>query len=73
MIPMRGAGRDQQLNQEHEEPSRKQQALLALHDYGSRDGATHRSVLAAMEREGFTKAEIAEAAKAYGSGVGWRE
>jgi hypothetical protein len=71
MTPMRGAGRDQQMNDEA--LSRKRQAILALHDLGSRDGATARSVRAAMQREGFSDAEIAEAARAYGSGTGWRE
>ena len=72
MIPMRGAGRDQQMADEQHGPRRKQQALLALHDHGSREGATAKTVRRAMLDEGFSDEEIAEAAKAYGSGTGWR-
>jgi len=70
MIPMRGSGRDQQMNEDT--LSRKQQPLLALRDLGSRDGATAKRVRIAMLEEGFSDEEIADAAKAYGSGVGWR-
>lgn len=45
---------------------RKTQALLALHDHGSREGATAAKVRSAMIDEGFTLSEIAEAAKSYG-------
>lgn len=42
---------------------RKTQVLLALHDHGTRDGATARKVKQAMLDEGFTLDEIAEGAK----------
>lgn len=71
MIPMRGAGRDQKMNEDN--LSRRKQALLALHDFGSREGATAANVRRAMQDEGFSDAEIAEAAQAYGSGSGWRD
>lgn len=45
---------------------RKTQALLALHDLGSREGATASKVKKAMIDEGFTLEEIAQAAKSYG-------
>jgi len=45
---------------------RKTKALLALHDLGTRDGATARKVWKQMEEEGFSKEEIAEAVKSYG-------
>lgn len=38
-------------------------AIIALHDHGSREGATTASVMAAMKRDGFTAQEVAEAAK----------
>ena len=38
-------------------------ARLAIHDFGTRDGATARSIRDAMLNEGFTLAEIAEAAR----------
>lgn len=40
---------------------RHTQALLALHDYGTRDGATVSSILTAMVKDGFTREEIAAA------------
>lgn len=43
------------------------QALLSLHDHATRDGATARKVQAAMIKEGFTNAEIAEACTKYGT------
>lgn len=46
---------------------RKTQATLALHDFGTREGATARLVKRQMLGEGFTLEEIAEAAKNYGS------
>lgn len=46
--------------------SRKEAALLALHDHGSRDGATASKVKSAMIKEGFTLEEIREAALSYG-------
>lgn len=36
-------------------------AILALHDYGTREGATAKSVMRQMEKAGFTKAEILKA------------
>ena len=53
--------------------SRTKQAILALHDHGSRPNATAANVRRAMQDEGFTDAEIAAAAKAYGSGTGWQD
>jgi len=41
---------------------RIQRAILALHDYGTRDGATPETVKAAMVKDGFTKEEMAQAA-----------
>ena len=38
--------------------SRADRALIALHDHGTRDGATARSVMAAMKKDGFTDEEI---------------
>lgn len=46
---------------------RKTQALLALHDHGSREGATAAKVRKAMLGEGFTLEEIDQAAKGYGN------
>ncbi len=66
MIPMRGAGRDQQMADDTK--ARKPQAILALHDLGSRPGATARGIRAAMLKEGFTDAEISAAAQAYAAG-----
>lgn len=51
-----------------EQLPRKTQALLSLHDHGSREGATANTVRRAMLAEGFSLEEIAEAAKSYGSG-----
>lgn len=49
------------------ELDRATQALLALHDLGSRENATANGVKRAMLDEGFTLEEIAEAARSYGS------
>jgi len=62
---MRGTKRDQQLADE--KLDRMTAALLALHDYGSRDNATSASVKQCMLDEGFTLEEIAAAARRYGS------
>jgi SOS response regulatory protein OraA/RecX len=43
---------------------RKQQAIIALHDYGSREGATPAKLKRNMKNAGFTAEEIAEAARA---------
>lgn len=51
----------------NEKLDRETQAALALHDLGSREGATARSVKQAMLDEGFTLEEIARAAEKYGS------
>lgn len=51
---------------ERTELTREVQAILALHDFGTRHGATAHSVRQAMLDEGFTLAEIAKAAKDYG-------
>lgn len=40
------------------EAPRLEQALLALHDHGTRPKATANSVQKAMEKDGFTRAEI---------------
>lgn len=45
------------------ELSRIDRAVLALHDHGTREGATAKSVMRAMKRDGFTEAEIAAAAE----------
>ena len=42
--------------------SRKQKAIIALHDFGSREGATAAKVKKQMKDAGFTTQEIAEAA-----------
>jgi hypothetical protein len=47
---------------------RKTRALLALHDHGTRDGATAHKIKQSMLDEGFTLAEIREAAKEMGRG-----
>lgn len=52
---------------ESTELDRETKALLALHDLGSRDGATARSVRQAMLDEGFTREEVEKAAQRYGS------
>lgn len=44
------------------EITRAEQALIALHDYGSRAGATARKIMANMRAAGFTEAEISAAA-----------
>ena len=62
---MQGAKRDQQRTQEALD--RKTAALLALHDYWSRDKATMASVRDGMLSEGFTLEEIAQAARDYGA------
>jgi len=41
---------------------RLDRAVLALYDYGTRDGATKKTVLDGMRRDGFSDAEIAAAA-----------
>lgn len=46
---------------------RATEALLALHDLGTRENATAHGVKNAMLKEGFTLQEIAQAAKTYGS------
>lgn len=43
---------------------RLQRAIMALHDHGTRESATARSVRAAMLKEGFTDEEIEAAAAA---------
>lgn len=43
--------------------SRIDRAVLALHDYGTREGATGKKVFNQMLNAGFTKKEIAEASK----------
>lgn len=39
--------------------------ILAIHDLGTRQGATAKGVSAALAKEGFTKEEIAEAIKVF--------
>ena len=46
--------------------SRKERAICALYDYGTREGATAASVRRQMKAAGFTAAEIAEAAQEMG-------
>lgn len=49
--------------------NREQKADVALWDYGSRSGATAKSVKANMMKDGFTTEEIIAAVKrAYGVG-----
>ena len=43
--------------------NRKQQAIVALHDYATRDGATSNKVISQMKSAGFSLSEIEEAAK----------
>jgi hypothetical protein len=38
-------------------------AVIALHDHGTRDGATKASVLDGMKQDGFTREEVAAAAQ----------
>lgn len=54
-----GGGGDMTVNKE-----RLQRAILALHDHGTRDGATATIVKEVMLKEGFTLEEIAAAAAA---------
>lgn len=42
--------------------SRRAQAILALHDFGSREGATTAKVIEQMKAAGFTEKEMAQAA-----------
>lgn len=44
--------------------NRQERAIIALHDYGTRTGATAKSVKDAMLKDGFTLEEIAHAARA---------
>lgn len=46
---------------------REQRALIALHDLGTREGATAASLRRGMLKEGFTLAEIRTAIEAYAS------
>ena len=46
---------------------RLQRAIIALHDYGSREGATAAWVRQKMKADGFTAKEISEAAKKMGA------
>jgi hypothetical protein len=46
---------------------RRQQAIIALYDYSTREGATPAKVRQNMKQAGFTAAEIAEAAEAIGA------
>ncbi|GHC12748.1 hypothetical protein GCM10007291_07570 [Gemmobacter nanjingensis] len=48
--------------------NRQERAILALHDYGTRPGATAKSVKDAMLKDGFTLEEIAYAARAMEGG-----
>jgi hypothetical protein len=41
--------------------TRLEQAMIALHDYGTREGATAKSVMREMKKAGFTQAEILKA------------
>lgn len=47
-----------------ENKERLQRAILALHDHGTRERATAKSVRDAMLKEGFTDEEIKAAAAA---------
>lgn len=47
-------------------PERIERAIIALHDFGSRPGATAKTVKRDMKRCGFTVEEIAQAAEVYG-------
>ena len=40
--------------------------IIALHDLGSRDGATRKGVIDQLKEEGFTTEHISEAAKRMG-------
>lgn len=40
-------------------------AVLAIHDYGTRDGATAARVSAALQKEGFTREEIIAAVERF--------
>ncbi len=44
------------------DPKRLERALIALHDYGSREGATAKKVQRQMKADGFTLEEIVRAA-----------
>lgn len=55
------------MSKKDESISRKQRAFIALHDLGSREGATAASVRAGMLKEGFTLAEIRTAVEEYAS------
>ena len=40
---------------------RETRIKLAIHDYGTRDGASAKKVVAALRKDGFTAEEIAKA------------
>lgn len=48
--------------------NRQERAVIALHDYGTRPGATAKSVRDAMLKDGFTLEEIADAARVLNGG-----
>lgn len=55
------------MNDKAEKISREQRALIALHDLGTREGATAESVRRGMLKEGFTLSEIRTAIETYAS------
>jgi hypothetical protein len=70
MQPMQGAGRQTERDRRDRRGMTQAQCehslvidrvIIALHDLGSRPGATARVVRAQLKKEGFTPAEIAEA------------
>ena len=44
-----------------------ERCMAAIHDLGTRSGATKASVISALKREGFTAQEISEAARRMGA------
>ena len=65
--PMQGAMRQTKGEREHNANLVIERVILAIHDHGSRPGATRAKVMKALKAEGFTPAEIAEAARRMGA------
>lgn len=67
MQPMQGAGRQTERDRrgmtqaQYEHSLVIERVIIALHDLGSRDGATAKGVRVQLKKEGFTPAEILEA------------
>jgi len=67
MQPMQGAGRQTERDRrgitqaQYEHSLVIDRVIIALHDLGSRPGATAKGVRAQLKKEGFTPAEISEA------------